>query len=45
MVAGRAGTFDASVNVSSFPQIHNASSGAEEDYLGYSCASIGGKRP
>lgn len=37
-----AGTFESSSNASTFPRIYNASE-SSDDWLGYSCASIGGK--
>ncbi|CAM9448743.1 unnamed protein product, partial [Scytosiphon promiscuus] len=41
LVAG-AGTFQSSLNASSFVRIYNASANSE-GWVGYSCASIGGK--
>lgn len=41
-LAAAAGTFQSNVNASSSPRIYNASE-INEDWLGYSCASIGGK--
>ncbi|CAN0571292.1 unnamed protein product, partial [Ectocarpus sp. 12 AP-2014] len=41
-LAAAAGTFQPNVNASSSPRIYNASE-INEDWLGYSCASIGGK--
>lgn len=42
-LATGAGTFESSLNASTFPRIYNASESGNEDWLGYSCASIGGK--
>lgn len=41
-LVAEAGTFESISNASTFPRIYNASE-SNEDWLGYSCASIGGK--
>lgn len=43
LAAALPGTFERATNVSDFARIYNASSEGGESWLGYSCASIGGK--